>query len=282
MLRDIITIDEDKCDGCGECIPACHEGALQIIDGKCRLISSLFCDGLGACIGECSKGALKIIKAEAEEYNEVEVIKSLLEKPQSVLKAHLAHLSEHNAVDYLNQATDFLSSIGIKVSYNNNVSKPTQSCPGNTMKELKQYVPIKEINDMSDSQLSHWPVQLHLVSSFSPFLKDKELVVLSTCSPVAYANVQKEYIEGNAVVIACPKLDYTEPYPKKLEEIFKNAETKKVVVVRMEVPCCSGISGITVKAATNSNVEGLEVHEHVISIDGRKISEKIIYINHKN
>lgn len=280
MIRQIIKIDEDLCDGCGDCIPACHEGALKIIDGKCRLISDLFCDGLGACIGECSKGALKVVMAEAEDYNEVEVIKTMLSKPPSVMKAHLTHLLEHGANEYFNQAVEYMKSIGISVSVNSETEKKNNnSCPGTNMKELKQYTPPVKAKMENDSMLEHWPIQLHLVSPFSPFLKGKELVLLSTCSPVAFPNVQSDYIAGKAVVLACPKLDYTDPYPKKLEEIFNNAGIQEVTVVRMEVPCCGGLSGMAVKAASLSNVQKIKVNEHTISIDGKKINEKIIYQN---
>lgn len=283
MLREIIHIDEELCDGCGDCIPSCHEGALQIIEGKCRLISGLYCDGLGACIGHCDKGALTIIKAEAEEYDEVKVIKSMLDKPQSVLKAHLSHLLDHGANEYFNQATEYLKSIGISININQSAKKTSsEGCPGSSMKELKQFTPPKKLRDESESMLEHWPIQLHLVSPFSPFLKGRELVILSTCSPVAYPNVQSDYISGKAVVLACPKLDYTEPYPKKLEEIFRNAGTKKATVVRMEVPCCSNLSTMVIKAATNSNVNGLQIDEHTISIDGKRINEKTIFVNNTN
>ncbi|MBX3044033.1 MAG: 4Fe-4S binding protein [Candidatus Kapabacteria bacterium] len=284
MIREIIQIDEDLCDGCGDCIPACHEGALQIIDGKCRLVSSLFCDGLGACLGHCDKGALKIVMADVDEYDEVEVIKTMLNKPQSVLKAHLSHLIDHGATEYFNKAVEYLSSIGISININQNTA-PAQSaggCPGSAMKELKQYSPAKNEKDNHESMLEHWPVQLHLVSPFSPFLKGKELVILSTCSPVAYPNIQNDYIAGKAVVLACPKLDYTEPYPKKLEDIFRNAGTQKATIVRMEVPCCGGLSAMTTKAAANSSINGLEVCEHTISTNGKRISEKIIFINNTN
>lgn len=284
MIRKIIHIDEDKCDGCGECIPACHEGALSIIDGKCRLISDLFCDGLGACLGDCTKGALRVIEAEADEYDEVLVIQSMLDKPPAVMKAHLTHLLDHGANEFFERATEYLDSIGISVNVSK-TQKPisesvvSEGCPGSKMQELKQYKPVQNAADVNVSMLGHWPIQLHLVSPYSPFLKDKELVILSTCSPVAYANTHSEYLNGKAVVLACPKLDYTDPYPKKIEEIFNFANVKKATVVRMEVPCCGGLSAMALKAAAASVNKNLVLHEHVISTDGKKMSEKIIFSN---
>jgi ferredoxin len=285
MLRQIISIDEDKCDGCGLCIPSCHEGALQIIDGKCRLVSDLFCDGLGACLGECPTGALKIIETEAREYDEVAVIKTMLEKPPSVLKAHLEHLMSHGADDFFNQAIVYLNSIGISVSTQSKMPKSEikeSSCPGTKMQELKQFTPLEKIQEKSESMLGHWPVQLHLVNPNSAFLKSKELIIMATCAPVAYPNIHSEYLNGKAVVLACPKLDYTDPYPKKLEEIFRIAQITKATIVRMEVPCCGGLSSIAIKSATQCNIPDFILEEHIISTDGRKISEKILFSNVKN
>lgn len=287
MLRKIIKIDEDKCDGCGECIPSCHEGALRIIEGKCRLISDLFCDGLGACVGNCSKGALEVIEGEAQKYDEVSVIKSMLNKPQTVLKSHLIHLLEHDAVDYFNEAAAYLESIGLSVNVQNPKeekinNQKSAGCPGSAMKVLDNYPAQKKNTEPNDSMLGHWPVQLHLMNPFAPYLKGKELVILSTCSPVAYANTHTEYLKGKAVVLACPKLDYTDPYPKKLEEIFKNGEIKKAVIVRMEVPCCGGLTTIALKAAAAADLDNFELSEHIISTNGYKVSEKVIFTNNKN
>ncbi len=283
MLRKIIKINEDLCDGCGLCIPACHEGALQIIDGKCRLVSDLFCDGLGACIGDCPKGALEVVEAEAEAYDEVAVIKDILNKPPSVLQAHLNHLYDHGAKEYLSQAIQYLDSIGMYVKIDNanksSNDKPIAKCPSSTMLELKQFKQEKTKTKSNQSMLEHWPVQLHLVNPNSPFLKDKELVILATCVPLAYADTHYEYLKNKAVVIACPKLDYTDPYMKKIEDIIKTANIKKAYIVRMEVPCCSGLVRMSMQASVSANILDFELEEHIISTDGDRISQKTIFIN---
>jgi len=285
MLRKIIQIDEELCDGCAECIPSCHEGALQIIDGKCRLVSDLFCDGLGACVGECTKGALKIIEAESMPYDEIAVINSMLDKPVSVMQAHLSHLFEHGETEYLNQAIGYLESIGIKVNIANNTQVRNNDgggCPGSKMMELNQYKlsePKKENLMENESMLGHWPVQLHLVNPNAQFLRGKKLMILASCVPVAYANTHNEYLKGNSVVIACPKLDYTDPYPRKIEELITVAGRNDITVVRMEVPCCSGITTMCLKAVSAANNPSVLLTEHIISTDGRKINERVISSN---
>jgi NAD-dependent dihydropyrimidine dehydrogenase PreA subunit len=276
LIRKIINIDEDKCTGCGDCIPECKEGALQIIDGKCRLISELFCDGLGACIGFCPEGAITIEEREAEPYDEVKVIQGLLDKPHSVLKAHLQHLKDHGADDYLTQAINYLEKIGIENPINMKNGKSEidfTGCSGSLMKfpiddnteaKYKEETEEKE----HESQLRQWPVHLHLVNPNMPYLKDRILVIMSVCGPIASANIHEKYLKGNAVVVACPKLDYTDPYAEKLAAIFLNAQTHKVIIVRMEVPCCSGLSSITSKAVSMSGRSDIDIEEHILTING--------------
>lgn len=291
MLRQIITIDEDKCDGCGLCIPGCKEGALQIIDGKCRLVGDLFCDGLGACIGECPHGAISIIEREAEPYNESIVMMEMIKQPKAVLKAHLLHLKEHNAVDFLDEAVSFMKENGIENPLEQKTELKTLNihhhnhgggCPGSAMRELKRNDETKENTSNSarqTSELAQWPVQLHLVSPSSPFFKNKELVIMSTCGPLASANVHQDYIKGRAVVVACPKLDKTEPYTEKLAAIYAASGTEKVIVVRIEVPCCGGLSRFAFDAAHISGRTGITVEEHILSVEGNLKSQNILFKN---
>lgn len=279
MKRKIIKIDEEKCDGCGICIPECKEGALRIIDGKARLISELFCDGLGSCVGECPQGAITVEERDAEAYDEKLVIESMLDKPRSVLKAHLEHLNDHGADEYLSEAIAYLESKGIDYPLEKKIlpvlshEEPAHpcGCPGSAARELKTAsVPKNGSSKMErESQLSHWPVQLHLINPAAPYFKGKELVITSTCAPVAFASYHDVYLKNRAVVLACPKLDYTEPYVEKLAALFKQSETIKAIVLRMQVPCCGGLTKIAELAAEQSGRDDLILEEHTISVEGK-------------
>ncbi|MFP4527485.1 MAG: ATP-binding protein [Candidatus Kapaibacterium sp.] len=282
MKRKIINIDEEKCNGCGLCIPECKEGALQIIDGKARLISDLFCDGLGACIGHCPEDAITIEERDTEPYDERKVMDTLLNQPRSVMKAHLEHLIDHGATEYYDEAIEYLKEKGIPnpvLQMGNSHAKSGGSCPGTKMMSLssakKKANPDKS-GTQYPSQLGQWPVQLHLVSPNAPYFKDQELVIMSTCGPLASANVHEDYLAGRAVVVACPKLDYTDPYTEKLASIFANSRTPKAIVVRMEVPCCGGLTQFALNAAKMSGAD-VEIEEHVMAVDGSLKSKNILY-----
>lgn len=276
MIRQIIEIDEEKCDGCALCVPECHEGALQIIEGKARLISDLFCDGLGACIGHCPQGAIEVVEKEAAPYDEVKVLESMINKPRAVLKAHLKHLLDHQAYEYLNEAVHFLNLEGI----DNPLDDPDEDehqhvsacgCMGSrtmTLEETKTNE-VSEATPDLPSELRQWPVQLHLVNPNAPYFKDSELVVMSTCGPIANANVHRDYIKGRSMVVACPKLDYTAPYTDKLAEIFELGKIKKVIVVIMQVPCCSGLMKFATDAKLKANRQDMEIEQHILALDGR-------------
>lgn len=243
MKRKIIEIDEEKCTGCGNCVTGCSEGALQIIDGKAKLVNEVFCDGLGACIGTCPTGALKIIEREAEEFDEGAVEEHLQAKK----------------------------------------SPPSGGCPGIKMlfnEKSQDENRSMETPDVSGqvirSELNQWPTQLHLVPSTAPFFKNRELVVLSTCSPSASPDVNWRFIRGRAIAIACPKLDRTEGYVEKLTEILKSNGIPKVIVVRMEVPCCGGLSSMVREAAKRSGRTDLVVEEATIGLNGDLIGTKEI------
>lgn len=290
MLRNVIEIDEEKCTGCGDCVPGCAEGALQIIDGKCRLVSELFCDGLGACIGTCPEDAIKITQKEAEEYSEAAVLENMKDKPDSVLEAHLRHLHGHGAMDYFLDAVNILKGtdkeyIIKKIAHGENHSHENHAhhgggCPGSApqMLNLDLKKPAEDTG-RQQSMLGQWPVQLHLVNPAAPYFKNSELTIMNTCGPLASANVHKDYLAGNSVVVACPKLDHTEPYAGKLADILHSGNIKKAVVVRMQVPCCGGLSQIAVAAARMSGVEGLEIEEHIMSLEGEIIQKSVLFKN---
>ncbi len=285
MIRKIIKIDEELCNGCGVCVPSCKEGAIQIIEGKARLISDLFCDGLGACLGECPLGAITIEEREAEAYDEVKVMEMLINQPVSVMKAHLEHLHEHNEIEFFSQAVNFLKAKGIPNPFNPNEKKAASACasggcPGSAQREIKRESKLEAMSptDMP-SQLEQWPVQLHLVNPAAGFFKNKELVIMSTCGPLVNANVHELYIKGRSVVVACPKLDVVDPYIDKLAEIYSQSGTSRVIIVRIEVPCCGGLSRMAHTAAVMSGRKGLTVEEHTLSIDGSLKSNNIIFQN---
>lgn len=245
MKRKMIQIDEEKCNGCGNCVTGCAEGALQIIDGKARLVNESFCDGLGACIGTCPTGALEIVERDAAAFDE------------QAVEEHLKQRREPPAG----------GCPGMQIRFGGQKTSP-QAAP--TVPESSGQVIRSELNQ--------WPTQLHLVPPTAPFFKDRELVVLSTCSPSASPDVNWRFIRGRAIVIACPKLDRTEGYVEKLTDILKSNGIPKVICVRMEVPCCGGLTALVQEAARRCGRTDLAVEEAVVGLNGdiKEIKE----INH--
>lgn len=270
MKRKIIKIDEGKCNGCGNCVPGCPEGALQIIDGKARLISDLFCDGLGACIGECPVGAISIEEREAEAYDERKVMANIIKAGQNTIKAHLKHLAEHGEIEYLNQAIEFLKENDIEVpEYKEETSCMLGGCPGARTIDMREDVPEAPTENVElESRLRQWPVQLTLVNPDAPYFADADLLVCADCVPFANANFHNEFLNGKALVIFCPKLDSDiERYIEKLSLIIKRNNIKSLSVVRMEVPCCGGTTMI-LKEAVKKSGKNMDVKEYVISLHG--------------
>jgi len=282
MLRKVIEINEEKCNGCGICVTACNEGAIQIIDGKARLINEIFCDGLGACIGECPEGAITVVEREAEPYDEIKVVEKLLnDNSIRVLQAHLEHLKDHNETTYFNQAMEYLKEKGIKVEFEDKKNTMACGCPGSMAREIKRpkIDTVEKNKEQMPSRLEQWPVQLHLVNPIASFFNDREMVIMSTCGPIVNANVHEEYIKNRSVVVACPKLDRTDPYIPKLTAIFEHNNIPKAIVVRIEVPCCGGLSYIVVEAARMSGKQNLTIEEHILSIEGELINKQILFKN---
>ena len=266
MKRKIITIDEDKCNGCGACISACAEGALQLVNGKARLVKEQFCDGFGDCLGECPTGALKIVEQEAVAFDE---------------ESTRQHVMQTGGVDAVRR----MDAAGQKHAVASTSHASAGGCPGVAMR-FKQHVvsspatglpgggPVRVI----PSELNQWPIQLHLVQPGAPFFKGRELVVMSTCAPLASADVHWRFLRGRSVVVACPKLDRTEGYVEKLAGILSDPAIPKAIVVRMEVPCCGGLTAIALRAAEASGRKDLVVEEVVVGVDGDVLKTEIMKV----
>ena len=266
--RKIIKINDKKCNGCGLCIPNCPEGALQIIDGKARLISDLFCDGLGACIGYCPQGAITIIEREAEPYNEKKVMENIIKQGPNTIKAHLEHLRDHNEQKYLNQALQVLKEKGIKTPSEETKMehKYFHGCPGAAIREVNRDVNAANNIDQT-SALRQWPVQLNLLPAQAPFFNNSHLLVAADCVPFANANFHSKLLNGKSLIIGCPKLDDVEAYTEKLTEIFKLNKIKSVTVAIMEVPCCYGMYA-AVEEAVKTSGKKIPIIKEVIGING--------------
>ncbi len=273
--RKIIKIDEDKCNGCGVCIPNCPEGALQVIDGKARLVSELFCDGLGACIGHCPQGAIAIEERQAVEYDETKVMKNIVKQGPNVIKAHLAHLKSHDEHKLLKQALEYLDEKGIDnpLAGNNIVRGHGHGgCPGSKMMDLRKHDAAEGGKPLARgvSRLSQWPVQINLVPVNAPYFEGAELLVAADCVPFAYADFHEELLKGKILLVGCPKLDDAAAYQEKITRIFKNNKIRSVTCAHMEVPCCFGLVHL-VKAAIEGSGKNIPFKDVNISIRGEKV-----------
>ncbi|MDA3872294.1 MAG: 4Fe-4S binding protein [Candidatus Marinimicrobia bacterium] len=273
MKRKIIEIDEKLCNGCGDCIPNCPEGALQLIDGKARLISDLFCDGLGACIGECPLGAISTIEREAEAYDERKVMeKNIIKAGTNTIKAHLKHLKEHGEDEFFNIAISVLKEKNIPVPELEKEESPMAcGCPGSAAMSInnsKEHGYHHSVSANLKSELNQWPVQLTLLNPHASYFKNADLLIAADCVPFAYPNFHDKFIKGKITVIFCPKLDTTiDQYIEKLAQIFTMHDIKSVTIVRMEVPCCGGTEYI-VKQALEQAKKTMMVQVKIISIKG--------------
>lgn len=242
VLRKIIDIDEELCDGCGQCVPSCAEGALEIINGKARIVADKLCDGLGACMGECPTGALKIVERETDEFDEEAVEEHLTERQKETTEEE----------------------------------KLFTGCPSSL---IQTFIPAGSFSEAQissitgtegESALSHWPVQIRLIPSKAPFLKGADLLVLADCVAVAYSRLQSDFVKGKVVMMGCPKFDDSEGYIEKFTDIFKIAGIKSITNVYMEVPCCSGLPMI-VKKALEISGQTIPMTDVVISTRGKVV-----------
>ncbi len=279
--RKIIKIDEEKCDGCDLCIPNCPEGALQIIDGKARLVSDLFCDGLGACIGHCPQEAITIEEREAEEYDEREVMRNMVKQGKNVIEAHLEHLKEHRQSEYLKEAIDFLKERDIEIPLKEEALHSAHehvasfsACPGSKIMDFREKdKEVKEETGKRQSQLKQWPIQLHLVSPAAPYYQGQDVILTADCVAYALGDFHKDYLKGKAIAIACPKLDEGQDlYVEKIKSWFEDAKINTLTVMIMQVPCCMGLLSLVKQAVENSKRK-VPVKSIVVSLQGEILSE---------
>jgi NAD-dependent dihydropyrimidine dehydrogenase PreA subunit len=282
--RQIIRIDESLCNGCGQCVPACAEGALEIVDGKARVAAELLCDGLGACIGECPEGALVIEVREAEEFDEVAVEGRLRELGRPSLAAsghdHSAHAGHPGASHpdaghpHAGHGHGDQAHAGHLHPSPSAAPSAHMGCPGSLARELRQSDLVVDSADTAvssrrpeESLLQNWPVQLGLVNPHAPFLRHADLLIAADCAPTAYRLFHEDFLQGRSLVIACPKLDDAQAHYEKLAVLFQTAQPRSVNVVRMEVPCCSGLVAIAQKAAEAAGLD-VPIQEIVIGVGG--------------
>jgi NAD-dependent dihydropyrimidine dehydrogenase PreA subunit len=254
MLRKVVRIDEARCDGCGDCVGSCAEGAIALIGGKARLVSDVYCDGLGACLGECPQGAITVEEREAADFDEAAVGEHLrrIGRPPP---PHLAAASPPAA----------------------GPAPHAHACPGSAPREL----PRRGLAVMADapgpasapaarqggSELGHWPVQLKLVPAGAPWLAGADLLLAADCVPFAYASFHADFLAGRKVLVGCPKLDDNQAYAAKLADLFGRNQIRSVTVVRMEVPCCGGIAWAAREGLARSGRQ-VPLRDVVIGIDG--------------
>ena len=279
MKRNIIRINEDKCTGCGQCIPNCPEGAIQLIDGKARLISDLFCDGLGACLGHCPEGAIVIEEREAEPYDEVRVMENIIKAGPNTVKAHLEHLRDHGQKEFLAQALQVLSLKGLANPLAPKVGSGHGhgggGCPGSRAMSFEK----KADDGGADtgnrpSQLGQWPVQLHLISPQAPFFQGADLLLAADCTAYALGDFHKDYLKGRKLAIACPKLDEgQEEYVEKIKALIDDAKINTLTVMIMQVPCCSGLLRIA-QAAVSQAARKVPLKCIVVGLQGEILKEE--------
>lgn len=231
-IRKIIEIDEESCNGCGQCVPSCAEGALEVVDGKARVVRDMYCDGLGACLGECPTGALRIIEREADEFDE---------------EAAMAYVAARGGEAPAAPA------------------RPAGGCPGAGMATFAPAAPAAP-GEASPSLLGHWPVQIRLAPPDAPFLRGKRLVLAADCAAVAHPDFHRDFVGGNAVLMGCPKFDGD--YAERLAALFRYSGVAEVVVARMEVPCCMGLADAARRAHSACGRDDLELTEIVVGRQG--------------
>lgn len=306
MERDVIEINEDLCTGCGNCVPNCHQGALQVVDGKVRLLSDLFCEGLGACVGHCPTGAMKVTRREAEPYDEVQVMEKMLKGGPAVVRAHMQHLSDHRQDALLARAREILVARGIAdplaagetarpgmdirmasrpgTGTEESANQGGGGCPGSRARMLRTG-PALAGQDMGGSssapgsaplagELRQWPVQFHLLNPQAPFFAGAHVLLAADCTAFAAGNFHRDYLKGKILAIACPKLDEgQESYVDKIAALADHSGIETLTVLIMEVPCCSGLARLA-KAGLERARRKVPMKLIVLDLEGNQKSSE--------
>lgn len=301
MKRDILKIDEELCNGCGQCVPNCHEGALQVIDGKVRMVSELMCDGLGACIGHCPEGAITIETREAEPYNEIRVMEQMKDKGKNTIIAHLKHMKDHGETVFLQEGVTYLKGIRNELNFNLDevvnevhnhgkvISSPQQiqvlpnahvheggGCPGSRTMVIEKRDSSKDSQVLADqpSELRQWPVQMHLVNPNASYFQGSDLLLAADCVAFSMGGFHNKHLKGKSLAIACPKLDHgTDVYVEKLTAMIDTAKINTITVMMMEVPCCGGLLQM-VRAALAVASRKVPVKKMIVGINGEILQEE--------
>ena len=264
-VRTVVQIDEEKCDGCGLCVPGCAEGALKIVNGKAKLVSDVYCDGLGECLGHCPQGAITLVEREAENFDEEAVKKRLAEKEKN----------EADPGSGKGKQEPCGSEGGIEIG------KLACGCPGTLAKRLEP--PKEKVAEAArnqegfspSSRLENWPVQIGLVPPHAPYLEGADLVISADCVPFAYADFHRRFLPGKVLMVGCPKFDDVKAYTEKLAAIFRDRNIRSISVVHMEVPCCNGLIQVVRKALEKSG-RSIPTTLYKVGIRGDFVEERIL------
>jgi Fe-S-cluster-containing hydrogenase component 2 len=245
IVRNILEIDEAKCDGCGLCVPACKEGALRIVNGKARVVSETYCDGLGACLGHCPRGAISIVQRQAAPFDHASVAEHLNAAQQNATPAPVRPACPGTMPIQLQVLSTTLAT----------------PCAGPAN-------PPSSASHANASQLANWPVQLHLLSPWAPYLRNADLLLVADCVPFACADLHSRILNGRPVAIGCPKLDDAQAYVEKLSQIIHTAQIRSITVVHMEVPCCTGLLRIA-QAAIQQVAAEIPIQSVLVTVRGQ-------------
>ena len=308
MIREVVKINEELCDGCGNCIPGCHEGALQMIDGKARLISDLMCDGLGACLGQCPQGAITIEKREAEPYNETGVMEIMVRQGENTVVAHLSHLKDHNEMEFLAEGVKYLKEHEAELDFDlrkvlSRVHRaPVEEqqlacgCPGS---EARAFTPQSGAGHATGngavhaatyisgslvldhgaapeqpSELRQWPVQMHLINTGASYFKGTDLLLAADCVAYSLGSFHPRWLKGKTLAIACPKLDSGhEEYIDKLTALIDDAKINTLTVMMMQVPCCGGLLQMA-RIASDRAARKIPLKSVIVGVEGDILQEE--------